>query len=1111
VPLPIHAAPLQGLSDAAFLDLLIEQDIELRLKDGKLRINAPTGAVTDEMRTEMVRRKDFLLATCQAAPQLNGALILRPQSLQNNQAPLTYAQERLWLLERFHPGNFAYNIPEVFALEQPLDRDLIQQALATVAKRQDVLRTRMLEVEGRVLQQVEACVSIPVLVSDLSYLEESFRDEHLKMLLRQESRRPFDLTVAPFARFHLYLLGGDRQVLLINLHHIIADRWSMRILYRELHAAYQAHAQGREPMLPKLPIQYSDYALWERSPAHLRQQQMQYWQQQLADLPEPIALPFARPAASGQPIEGAICVVRMTPEDTAALYKLANAQGASIYMVLLAAYCALLRRYTGASDMCIGSPVSERNYPETEPLIGLFVNTLVMRCKVPAHASFLEVLRGVRDTVLDAHAHRDVPFQQILRNLQLDQGNSATAGSPLFQTMLAFDPLPVEGVGPDTEVELDPGFAKFDLTLQLREEETRIAGWFEYRTDIIDAEAISRFAAAFLRLVRGILANPAKPLETIDILAAEERRLLLKDWNATQLDFPSEATVHELFERQAASTPDSIAVIDGDRRISYRQMNSHANQVARTLIQQGIATEDIVGIHLARSAEMIAALLGVLKAGAAYLPLDQQYPEARLSAMIEDSGCKLVITDASEDPWPFAAAKALALPAFHGADGENPDVAVAPGSLAYVIYTSGSTGKPKGVAIEHHSTVAFLTWAHNAFSAQVLKGTLASTPISFDLSVFEIFVPLTAGHTVILAADVLHFSKLPAMREVTLLTTVPSAAAALLDTYSIPPSLKHINLAGEPLTAALVDRLYAETGIDTVTDLYGPTETTTYSTWTTRRRNQPATIGRPIANTRVYLVDDAMQLVPLGMAGELLIAGEGVARGYLHRPEITAERFISLKHLGEPSRAYRTGDLCRYNADGTLVYLGRMDQQVKVNGFRVELGEVETVLRSHPSVEDAVVTAHHEKNAAVLIAAVRLARGRSLDAAELIRHQSAALPLHMVARKIAAVDHFPRTANGKLDRNRLAALIADAQSVHRIPVPPRDEIERELVSIWQDGFLEQAIGIDDDFFEIGGHSLLALRIFSEIEVRLGHRMMLSVLFQAPTIRLLAKHLRVNRP
>jgi acyl-coenzyme A synthetase/AMP-(fatty) acid ligase len=425
-----------------------------------------------------------------------------------------------------------------------------------------------------------------------------------------------------------------------------------------------------------------------------------------------------------------------------------------------------------------------------------------------------------------------------------------------------------------------------------------------------------------------------------------------------------------------------------------------------------------------------------------------------------------------------------------------------------VIYTSGSTGRPKGVAIEHHSVVSFLTWCRRHFSEEELRGTLAATTISFDLSVFEIFLPLICGHTVILAKDILEFPSLPAAHEVTLVNTVPSAAAALLDTKAIPRTLRTINCAGEALSAALADRLYAETNVAAVNDLFGPTETTVYSTWNRRAPGGPATIGRPLGNTRVYMVDSALELVPQGVPGELLIAGEGVARGYLERPELNGERFVALPHLGEAGRAYRTGDLCRYHDDGTIEYLGRLDQQVKVRGYRIETGEVEAALLKHPSLHEAAVVAHvGPDGVGSLVAAVRLDPSHSLDIPALVAHQSRILPAYMIVRNIVAVEEFPRTSNGKIERKKIGLLVAAAQKPAVASEVPSDPIEREVAGIWRTGFGTDGIGLDDDFFQIGGHSLLALRIFAEIEAKLGCRMMLSVLFQAPTIRLLAAQIR----
>ena len=1103
--------PFRSLTNSAFLQMLTEKDIDLRLKDGRLSINAPAGVMTDALKKELAYRKSFLTSACRSARSFHGSLVLRDPAAENRDAPLTHAQERLWLLERFQAGNAAYNIPEVFEISTPLDETILQRAVDIVVARHESLRTKIVETVDDVVQRVCSNITIPVAVIHLDL--PSADDGRLKSFLREESRRPFDLSIAPLARIHLYISRDHRRFLLINLHHIIADRWSTNILYRELLSAYTALDLGREPRLPRLPVQYPDYAVWERRLSAKRMQlHLAYWQQQLSDLPEPLALPFARDPVTHPSSEGAIYSFQLTGQQTAQLRALAKQQGATLYMLLLAAYCALLNRYTGATDLCIGSPVSERSFRETEPLIGLFVNTLVMRCRIPQGADLLALLASVRDTVLDAHAHRDLPFQKVLTVAGVNAGSSQRRGSPLFNCMLAFDPLDTSSISTArTMIELDPGFAKFDLTLQLKEEADCISGWFEYRKDVASGEAIEKLAAVFQSLLGDMLAMPATPIDDFDILLPEDRQLL-KAWNKTAMPFPADHTVHQLFEEQVERTSATVAIVDGKRHLTYSQLDSASSHVARLLLDAGVVKESIVGVQLPRTAEMIAALLGILKAGAAYLPIDQNCPPARIHSMLAESGCSLVLTGSTAGDWNFDFVRFLKTPdVFSLERAERVKVATSPANLAYVIYTSGSTGVPKGVAIEHHSVVSFLTWAKHHFPAEQLKGTLAATSISFDLSVFEIFLPLTTGGTVILAPDILALPDLPACREVTLATTVPSAAAAMLHSGSIPPSLRYLNLAGESLTDDLLQRLYSETHLLEIHDLYGPTETTTYSTCALRRKGEQPTIGRPIANTRVYLLDNSLSQVPIGMAGELFIAGEGVARGYLNRPELTAERFISLAHLGEEGPAYRTGDLCRFNMDGTLVFQGRQDQQVKINGFRVELGEIEAVLCSHPAVDSAVVTAPETANGTILAAAVRLTASAraavpSFHMEDLIRHQSTYLPSHTVVRRIMSVDAFPLTANGKIDRRQFTVKMASVHPAVQEVVAPMDHLERELLMIWRAGFGDDTIGIDDDFFRAGGNSLLALRIFSDIDTILGYRLRLSILFQAPTVRRLASHL-----
>jgi amino acid adenylation domain-containing protein len=1108
-------------SDAEFLDYLAEREIELRIQDGKLRISAPVGSVDDTLKSELVRRKAMLLASIGAkkAPtsvNFTSAGLSENLSGNHDRAPLSYAQERLWVLERFHPGNFAYNIPETSEINAAIDRELMQRAIDAVVQRHAVLRTSIQEDEhGNALQQIHPHLSAPLQFLDFRHLDAAVKEKQLQKLIRDLSREPFDLRVAPMVRFCLIQLEAEKHIVFINIHHIVSDQWSMRILYRELLAAYQAYAEGKEPLFPPLSLQYADYARRERAlepsastvaGSRSIRDQLQYWQEQFAEAPDPPQLPFKLKPAVIKPFDGAISRVELSAEDTTGIRSLARGHGASPYMVLLAAYAVLLHRFTGAGDLCIGAPVSERISTDTEALMGLFVNTLVMRCVVPREITFAQLLRNVRETVLNAHANHEVPFQLLLSHLHPDGGG---ASQPLFQTMLAFDSY--TGAEQSAVVAADPGFAKFELTLQMWESRDRISGWFEYRTDLFTAEAIAKFAQAFLLLIRSAIQDPAKEVAKLKIISAErERQLQL--WNATDMDFPRDRGIHQLFEEQVERTPNAVAVIDGTKRMTYRELNRMANRVAHGLIALGTHVESIVGIHMERTAAIIATMLGILKAGGAYLPLDPQYPEERLRTMIEDSSCAFVVSD-SPDGSKFSSQTRVLTPSElqKGASDHNPEVAISPSNLSYLLYTSGSTGRPKGVALEHHSAVSLLQWFRNTYPAESLRGTLASTSISFDLSVVEIFLPLISGHAAILAQDVLTFPDLPAAAEVTMVTTVPSAAAALLATGKIPATLRVVNMAGEPLSTSLVERFYAETAITDVYDLYGPTETTTFSTGNRRSPGRPPTIGRPMGNTRLYIVDASLELVPEGVPGELLIAGEGVARGYLRRPDLTAERFISVPHLREKGIAYRSGDLCRFTAEGSVECLGRLDGQVKVRGFRLEVGEVEATLLSHPTVFEAVVIAHADGDAgAALIAAVVLEPSQALDIPALIAHQVRALPAYMVARNIMAVDEFPRTATGKIDRNQLKALLL-THPVAKAVTAPRDPLEGELTNIWQESFPTSTVGIDDDFFQLGGHSLLALRIFAEIEAKLKYRMMLSVLFHAPTIRQLAEHIRQEWP
>ena len=1095
---------MQQLNDLDFLRFLEQRGIELRANKDRLRVNAPAGALNKLVQEELLRRKNRLLALLddQSPLAANGQI---------KTAPLSYAQQNIWLVERFHPGMAAYNIPQAFLLNAPVDLVILQEAVDRVVARQGSLRTYIGKTTGEEMQHIVHKVDVPVAFTDLSAFDSGESERRLLERMRQESQRPFNLSQPPLIRFELFRLEPSRHVLFVNVHHLLADLWSVDILKRELDAHYIAIATGSTEELPPLPIQYSDYALWEREHDRPEQQaQLEYWKAKLAHAPAYLELPFSKPRPAMQSFAGEVepCPISQNVMDP--LRQLARSENASLYILLLAAFSVLLYRYTGKEDFCIGSPISGRRRVETEPLIGLFINTIVMRCQPRPAVSFRQLLRHVRDTALEAYANSDVPFQKLVMELHPERDPGS---SPIFQVMFTLDAIPPDG--PDGPSRMDPqaGTAKFDLTLQLADSGQAIEGGIEYRTDLFDQASMRQLAASLSVLLQEIARHPDQSIATLDLLPPAERQRILVDWNATELDFPRDSAIHRLFEQQAEKTPDAVAVIFGTEEITYRDLNRRANRLAHHLIGRGVRPEVCVGICLHRSIDMIAAMLAILKAGGAYVPLDPAYPAARLVYMMEDSGLLTVVSEKALLPLLGAReTQAIALDRdaqdiAAGAE-HNPNLLVGPANLAYVIYTSGSTGRPKGVAIEHHSVVSLLHWGRETFSPEALRFMLASTSISFDISVFEIFLPLSFGHAIVLAEDALALPHLPSAARITFLNTVPTTMGALIGSNALPPSVQCVNLAGEPFPSSLVEQIQTVLPSAEIVDSYGPTETTVYSTSNRRHRGEPATIGRPLANTQIYILDANLQAVPPGIPGQIYIGGEGVARGYLGQPELTADRFLTLDHLPQPNRVYRTGDLGKYHADGKIEFSGRMDQQVKIRGFRIELGEIESALLKHPQVADAAVFVHHDELlGAALVAFVQPKQNESIDPAQLLAFERERLPAYMVASQLFVLERFPLTPSGKVDRKAMAASIERPKTEDAILQAPRDDVERELVEIWEQCFERTPISIDEDFFALGGHSLLALRLFSEIEKRMGKAMMLSLLFQAPTVRQLANVIR----
>ncbi|WP_437931241.1 amino acid adenylation domain-containing protein [Sorangium sp. So ce291] len=1040
--------------------------------------------------------------------------------------PVSFAQQRLWFFDQLAPGSALYNDVVALRLTGPLDAPALRRSLDEIARRHESLRTSVVTVGGRPHQKVAPAAPAPLSFADLRALGEPDPEGAAARRAAEEARRPFDLAQGPLWRASLLQIADDAHVLVLVVHHVVWDGFSLRVFFRELAALYDAFRAGRPSPLPELPIQYADFAAWQR--AWLRgpplEEQLAYWREQLGgDLPV-LELPTDRPRSAAETFRGAEHAFAVDRDLAEALRRLSRREGVTPFMTLLAAWQVLLWRATGQGDVAVGTPIATRSQPGTEALIGVLLNMLVLRTRVAGDLTVRALLRRVRDVCLDAYAHQDAPFEALVDALQPER---RAGQQPLFQVAFVMQNEPLGAVAlPGIEaraLEVERRTARFDLALEVREAAEGLSGRIEYRTDLFDAATIERMAANWQALLAEMVASPAARIADLTALSAPERRLLLETWNATAADYPRGARLHELFEAQAGRTPRAIALVCKGERVSYAELSDRSERIARYLRGRGVGPDVLVGVYLERSADLVAALLGVLKAGGAYVPLDPAYPGERLAFMLEDSRAAVVLTQASLCAGLPAsrahvacvdrdAAAIAACPAAAPADARSdaapaaPAAAASDASLAYVIYTSGSTGRPKGVAIAHRSAVAMVAWAQGAFAPEELAGVLATTSICFDLSVFELFVPLCSGGRVLLASDALEVPSLPAAAEATLLNTVPSVLGALLRGGTLPPSVRTVNLAGEPIPVPLVRQLRALPTVARVLNLYGPSEDTTYSTCAELARGQDddddddirePPIGRPIANTQAYLLDRWLQPVPLGATGELYLAGDGLARGYLGRPGLTAERFLPSPFGADPgARMYRTGDLARYRPDGTLEFLGRADNQVKIRGFRIELGEIEAALHQHPRVREAVVVARAEGAPAQkrLVAYVvpgagseggegdegqgsaATAGGEPGLAGDLRRFLQEKLPATMVPGAFVLLDALPLTPNGKLDRRALPAPAERRDGGGERHVAPRSAIEATLAEIWAQVLGTDAVGVHDNFFERGGDSLLGIQV-----------------------------------
>jgi len=1034
-------------------------------------------------------------------------------------APLSYNQQGLWVLNQLMPGESVYHSPTAARLRGQLDVAALKQALQAIVARHDGLRTIFHVVDGEPKQMVQD-ITLDVPVIDLSNSDEAGAEAEALNILRHEARRPFDLSLGPLMRAVIVRMREDEHILLVTLHHIITDGWSFGILHRELSSLYEAFAAGRPSPFAALPIQYSDYAMWQREwfEKEVYGSQLAYWKKQFVTMPPALELPGDHPRPSVQAyraFRGDQQTITLSADLTRRIRTLCQKENVTLFMVLMAAYQILLHRYTGEEDIVVGTPIAGRPVPEIEDLIGLFINTLAIRAQVSSGATVREFLNQVKQVALGAYSNQDLPFERLVKELQPDR---TLAHNPLFQVMFVLQseeilPLNLPGITAE-HFRIDHVMANFDLTLDIVEHGDELACMFESNADLFEPETITRLMGHFQNVLEAMTRNVAQKISELPLLTEAERQQLLYDWNATNSNQADASTIHEMFERQAALTPEGIAFVCGDEELTYRELNGRANQLAHYLRSRGVQPDTMVGMCLHRSANLMVALLGILKAGGAYVPLDPGYPEGRLEFMMQDSGAPLLVTETSlANKIPVSQDAIVCLDdiadELSNRSKSNPEPVNDPENLAYVIYTSGSTGKPKGVLVPHRSVVNLLAGTQKTPGMTSGDVVLAITTVSFDIAVSELILPLTVGAKMVMvtrevASDGAQLLRTIHDHNVTFIDATPGTWRLLLAAgWQGTPGLTAI-CTGEAMPLDLAQSLTERCA--RVWNGYGPTETTVWSSFYELPRDiKRVLIGRPVANTAAYVLDSNGQPVPIGVKGELFIGGECVTRGYHNRPELTAERFLS-DPFRPGSRMYRSGDVVRYLPDGNIECLGRNDNQVKLRGYRIELGEIETALAEHHAVRQAVVVVHSQNDDQRLVAYLTASNG-SLHQGEVREYLQTRLPDYMVPSVYVTMDAFPLSPAGKVDRRALPAPEESKREADKGFVAPTDELELKLTRIWERVLKVSPIGTDENFFDLGGHSLLAVKLFVEVEKSFGKNLPLATLFRAPTIRQLARVMR----
>ena len=1058
-------------------------------------------------------------------------LAIRRQARTSAGLPLSYAQRRLWFLDQMEPGSSIYNIFHSLVLDGPVDTALVERSLNEIVQRHESLRTTFATHAGEPVQVIAPKLTLPLQVFDLRRLPPAGREASAARIAREEARRPFDLARGPLLRATLLRADDAADTLLLSMHHIISDAWSVEVLEREFRALYTSFSAGGPASLAPLPIQYADFAAWQREwlQGGVLESQLSYWKTQLAGAPLVLELPIARARPRVPTCRGATQWRGLPPDLARALKSLSQREGVTLFMLTLAAFAVLLCRYTDQRDIIVGTPVAGRNRAETEPLIGFFVNTLVLRTDLSGDPTFRELLRRVREACLGAFAHQDLPFEMLVEALQPERDPGR---NPLFQVSFQLSSLPphaedrtenvrepADELRHDAAPQVEPGVAKFDLSVNVWDDGRQLQVQADYRTDLFEDASIARLLGHFARLLGTAVEHPDQCISRLSLVTNGERHRVLELWNATATAYPRDARLDELFEQQAVRTPEALAVTGAGEQLTYAALNARAAQLGRDLRALGVGPETLVGILLERSVGMVVAMLGILKAGAAYVPLDPEYPARRLAFLIQDAAIGVLLTQRRlAGTLPDAGPRVLYLDAdgasVTAAGAAAPARSAGAEGLAYVIYTSGSTGTPKGVAVSHRAVTRtvcntnYLDLDHRDRIAQLSNA-------SFDAATFEIWGALVNGATlVVIPKEVMLVPERLVEETQRLGITVLFLTTAVLNQVaaSIPTAFKSLRcllFGGEAADPRWV-RVILEAGPPgRLLHMYGPTESTTFASWH-RVEAVPAEaptvpIGGAVSNTQIYLLDRHLEPVPVGVAGELYIGGEGLARGYLNHPAWTAERFIPNPFSQEPgARLYRSGDVARYRADGAVEFIGRRDAQVKVRGCRIELGEVESLLREHPGVQDVVALCRDDARGDKRVVAYVVARdGAELAAGDLRHHLQQRAPDYLVPSAFVSLAELPLTPNGKIDRAALPSPERANLEAAAPFVPPATPVEQAIADIYASVLRLDRVGSQESFFELGGHSLLATQIMARVRERFRVDVPLRGLFLNPTVAGLA--------